>query len=118
MDGLSGIEDASRRQVILEETYYDYYGLKTPEEDKHPLTGILALQSEDNFGMSTMKSRIDAFFDLDLSSFGFTLEGLQELPREMVEYIIKKATLKKADKLRADAKMAADIQNGLGMPKT
>lgn len=115
---LTGIDEPSRRQIILEETYYDFYGLKTPEEEKHPFTGILALQSEDNFGMSTQRSRIDAFFDLELHSFGFTYESLGQLPRETVEYIIKKATLKKADKLRSDAKLAANIQAGMGMPKT
>lgn len=98
---LGSIESGPRRKLILDEAYYEHFGLKTPAETKHPFTGVLALESERYFEHSGYKSRIDAFIDLDIGSLGFAdFQSFIALPREMVEYVIKKAAKIKSDKAR------------------
>lgn len=87
----------------------------TPKEANHPFNGVLALESERHFPTSGWKARIDAFIDLDIGSLGFSdFRSFVGLPRDMVEYIIEKATKIKTDKTRVAeqtaARLAAEIE--------
>lgn len=84
--------EAPRRQILLEEAYYDHFRLKTQEEINHPLTGVLALQSEATFEYSSSKQRIDEYIDLDIGELGIDLQSFLSLPREHVLHIVKRAT--------------------------
>lgn len=95
--------------MILDEAYYEHFGLKTQAETNHPLTGVLALESERYFEHSGYKGRLDAFIDLDIGSLGFSdFQSFIALPREMVDYVIKKAAKIKSDKAK---RAAVDLEN-------
>ena len=105
LDGIGAIPEAPRRQIVLEEAYYDFFNLKTNEESQHPLTGVLALQSESTFERSSTKQRIDEYIDLEIGVMGIDIHSFLSLPREYVLYIVKKATAIKERKAKALANM-------------
>ena len=94
----------------MEEAYYHYYGLKTPEEDNHPFTAVLALKSEDHHTYSLLRSRIDRYFDLDIGAHGISLSELLELPRYVVDEIFRKATDIKAKKAKTNGAIVDNLE--------
>jgi len=89
---IQAVPEAPRRQILLEEAYYDHFGLKTQEEISHPLTGVLALQSEATFEYASQRQRIDEFIDLNIGQLGIDLQSFLALPREHVLHVLKRAT--------------------------
>lgn len=99
-----------RRKIILDEAYYNTYGLKTTQEAVHPFAGVLALESEDHHKHSMLRSRVERFFDLDIGLHGIGLTELFSLPREVVDEVFRKATELKAKKTKSKAQLQEDLE--------
>lgn len=74
----------------------------------------MTLETEENFESSLLYSRINQFFDLDLSNYHFSLPEFLSMPREWVELVLEKATKLKAARLRSGANGAKDLEDLLG----
>lgn len=113
LENVPQIKDPVRRRIILDEAYYEIYQLMTAKEAQHPFNQVLALESEDWYTHSLLKSRIERFFELEIGSYGVGLEELFKLPRFYVDEIFRVVTDLKAKKTRRMSGLTDNLEDDL-----
>lgn len=113
MEELPQINDPVRRRLILDEAYYEHYDLQTHKEANHPFHAVLALESENWYKHSIMKTRLERYFELEVGNYGIGLEELLSLPRFYVEEIFRIVTDLKAKKTKSTASSADELEKQL-----